>query len=169
MSKRGIAEITAATTSATFGEWLNDRKNRRMIPHRMEDAGYSPFRNDGTKDGFFKINGHRTVIYALAGLSKRDRHIAVGAPISNSIAGREGREGRDFVSPSTRLTSIKNKPYTIHEGRTRARGNGHFNGDGKPRPSRPSRPSGRRDERCGRAATFSETWAVFAAWSETRG
>ena len=28
-------------------EWLDDRKNRRIIPHRLEGCGYTPVRNDG--------------------------------------------------------------------------------------------------------------------------
>src|SRR5262249_12047806 len=35
---------TAAT--GNFQECLNDRKNRRTIPHRMEKCGYVPVRND---------------------------------------------------------------------------------------------------------------------------
>ena len=72
-----IAEVMEATTSATFVEWLNDRKNRRTIPHRMEACGYTPFRNTGAKDGFFKVNGRRQVVYALAELSTKDRHLAL--------------------------------------------------------------------------------------------
>ena len=32
--------------SHDFYEWLDDRKNRRAIPHRLEKCGYSPVRND---------------------------------------------------------------------------------------------------------------------------
>jgi hypothetical protein len=38
-----------------FLDWLNDRKNRRAIPHRLETVGYVPVRNDDAKDGLWKI------------------------------------------------------------------------------------------------------------------
>lgn len=56
-----------------FSQWLQDRKNRRQIPYRMETAGYVPVRNDTAQDGLFKFSGRRQVIYAKAGLTLRDR------------------------------------------------------------------------------------------------
>jgi hypothetical protein len=46
-----------------FGAWLDDRRNRRQIPHRMEVAGYEVFRNPGAKDGLWKIGGKRQSVY----------------------------------------------------------------------------------------------------------
>ena len=37
--------------------WLCDRKNRRAIPHRLEQCGYIPVRNADAVDGLFKIGG----------------------------------------------------------------------------------------------------------------
>jgi hypothetical protein len=68
-------------TRAAEGEtqlWLQDRKNRRAIPHRLERCGYTPVRNDLAKDGLWKINGTRQVIYAKDTLSIRDRLKAAG-------------------------------------------------------------------------------------------
>src|SRR5262249_6089712 len=48
-----------------FAEWLGDRKNSRKIPHRMEACGYEPMRNDGAKDGMWKIGGKRQVLQHL--------------------------------------------------------------------------------------------------------
>lgn len=56
-----------------FAEWLRDRKNRRRIPHRLEDVGYESVRNDIAKDGLWKIAGRRQAIYARSELSVRDR------------------------------------------------------------------------------------------------
>jgi Family of unknown function (DUF5906)/Primase C terminal 2 (PriCT-2) len=66
-------------TNATGGflEWLQDRKNRRTLPHRLEAAGYVPVRNDTADDGLWKLKGKRQVIYAKAELSLRDRIAAV--------------------------------------------------------------------------------------------
>jgi hypothetical protein len=57
----------------SFAYWLADRKNRRVIPHRFEQCGYSPVRNDAAKDGLWKLNGARQVIYALTSRSFHDR------------------------------------------------------------------------------------------------
>jgi hypothetical protein len=58
---------------AEFAVWLKDRKNRRAIPHRFEQCGYVPVRNDAAKDGDWKIGGTRQRIYGKAELSIRDR------------------------------------------------------------------------------------------------
>src|SRR5262249_26054109 len=60
-----------------FLEWLEDRKNRRAIPHRMESAGYVPVRNDSAGDGLWKVNEKRQVVYARNDLSLRDRIAAL--------------------------------------------------------------------------------------------
>jgi hypothetical protein len=53
--------------------WISDRKNRRLIPHRIEQCGYVPVRNDASKDGLWKISHARQVVYAKSTLSVRDR------------------------------------------------------------------------------------------------
>jgi hypothetical protein len=51
-------------------EWLNDRRNRRTIPHRLESCGYVPTRNLGAKrDGYWKIGGAWQAIYAKSTLT----------------------------------------------------------------------------------------------------
>jgi hypothetical protein len=56
--------------------WLRDRKNRRTIPHRLEQCGYVPVRNDTAESGLFVINRQRQVVYAKAELSVRDQFAA---------------------------------------------------------------------------------------------
>jgi hypothetical protein len=56
--------------------WINDRKNRRAIPHRLERCGYVPVRNPDADDGLWKMHGKRQVIYAKAELSPRDQYAA---------------------------------------------------------------------------------------------
>jgi Family of unknown function (DUF5906) len=64
-----------------FKGWLQDRKNRRQVPHRLETAGYVPVRNDADKhDGQWKVDGKRQTIYARRELSVRDR-IAAAAQL----------------------------------------------------------------------------------------
>jgi hypothetical protein len=56
-----------------FSTWLKDRRNSRLIPHRMEAAGYEPVRYPGATDGRWKIGDKRQVVYAKASLCVRDR------------------------------------------------------------------------------------------------
>lgn len=65
--------------SDTFREWLQDRRNARQIPHRMEDAGYTPVRNDSAKDGLWRIQGRRQAVYGPKRLTIRDRIGAASA------------------------------------------------------------------------------------------
>jgi hypothetical protein len=57
----------------SFREWLQDRRNRRQIPHRLESVGYVPVRNDSATDGLWKVLGKRQAVYARSELSVRDR------------------------------------------------------------------------------------------------
>jgi len=67
-----ISRITGYA-AGEFLVWLTDRRNRRAIPHRMEQAGYTPVRSDTAKDGLWKIGGTRQVVYAKSCLADRDR------------------------------------------------------------------------------------------------
>jgi uncharacterized protein DUF5906 len=53
--------------------WIKDRKNRRQIPHRLEQVGYVPVRNDYADDGLWKLYGKRQAVYAKSALSPSDR------------------------------------------------------------------------------------------------
>jgi hypothetical protein len=63
--------ITGA--DAGLAAFLFDRKNRRIVPHRVADAGYEPVRNDTAKDGLWRIKGARKVIYAKTTLTVQER------------------------------------------------------------------------------------------------
>jgi hypothetical protein len=67
-----IPMLVAAATG-DFQYWLQDRKNRRIIPHRLESAGYVQVRNDAALDGLWKVNGRRQVIYARNDMSATER------------------------------------------------------------------------------------------------
>jgi Family of unknown function (DUF5906) len=85
--------IDKVADGSKFGEWLEDRKNRRIIPHRFEMVGYVPVRNQDAESGLWRItkakqrwaNGglvyeiesERQVIYAKNTLSLGDQLAAV--------------------------------------------------------------------------------------------
>jgi hypothetical protein len=67
--------------------WLNERKNRRVIPLKMESAGYVPVRNESARDGLWKVGGKRRVVYARSELTLRDRIVAVNELVSSADKG----------------------------------------------------------------------------------
>jgi hypothetical protein len=61
-----------------FRQWLLDRKNRRRIPHRLDECGYVPVRNPYDKrDGLWVVGGKRQTVYARKEMSLRDQIGAV--------------------------------------------------------------------------------------------
>jgi Family of unknown function (DUF5906)/RepB DNA-primase from phage plasmid len=56
-----------------LSEWLEDRRNRRTIPHRFEKCGFLPERNTSASDGYFVVDGRRQAIYVKSELTKQAR------------------------------------------------------------------------------------------------
>ena len=67
-----IKQITSMA-DGEFGIWIRERKNRRVIPHRLEKCGYVPVRNCDAEDGLWVINGKRQVVYGKSTLSISER------------------------------------------------------------------------------------------------
>ena len=68
-----LIQIRNVTQDASLIAWLDDRKNRRTVPYRLEKCGYVPVRNNAAKDGLWVVNNKRQAIYAKAALSLRDQ------------------------------------------------------------------------------------------------
>ena len=57
--------------------WICDRRNSRLIPHRMVACGYVAVRNPADKsDGRWRVNDKRQMIYGKADLPVNDRILA---------------------------------------------------------------------------------------------
>jgi Bifunctional DNA primase/polymerase, N-terminal/Primase C terminal 2 (PriCT-2)/Family of unknown function (DUF5906) len=67
-----LSEIVGAAGTYDFEHWLEERKNRRAIPHRLERRGYVPVASS-TKDRLWVVDGKRQVIYARADLPLADQ------------------------------------------------------------------------------------------------
>lgn len=67
-----IAQLAAVSTG-DFRGYLTDRRNSRVIPTRLEKAGYVRVHSDTAKDGLWFVREKRQAIYARAELSPRDR------------------------------------------------------------------------------------------------
>ena len=68
LAKRKRSAHVASLADGGFAEWIRERKNRRAIPHRLENCDYILVRNEPAKDGLWKINGKRQVVYANSAL-----------------------------------------------------------------------------------------------------
>jgi len=74
-----LAMVLAEAADSDFARWLSDRKSARVIPHRMENAGYVPVNNPDSKQGLWRlpINAagatKRQMIYGRTDLSVRER------------------------------------------------------------------------------------------------
>jgi Family of unknown function (DUF5906) len=79
-----LMAIINNTQNESLLDWLRERKNRRTIPHRLEQCGYTPVRNDAAVDGLWKVSGKRQAIYAQAALSVRDR-IAAATAVTDGL------------------------------------------------------------------------------------
>src|SRR4029077_11689421 len=69
---RGEASNTPATDIYT---WLNDRKNRRSLPHRMSSCGYLPVAS-GAPDRLWVMQGKRQRVYSVRDFSPEKRFAA---------------------------------------------------------------------------------------------
>jgi hypothetical protein len=68
-----IASQARQSNNFEFADWIEDRKNSRLIPHRLEGAGYVRVRNPSAQDGQWKVNGKRQAVYAQKSLSLREQ------------------------------------------------------------------------------------------------
>jgi hypothetical protein len=72
-----LDQLIFSAGDSEMGAWLKERKNRRTIPHRLEACGYTPHRNNDTKNGLFIIGGKRKAVYVRVELSGSERAKAV--------------------------------------------------------------------------------------------
>jgi hypothetical protein len=59
-----LISISNGTGRSDFANYQQDRRNRRAIPHRLEDAGCVPARNQDATDGLWRVQGRRQAVYA---------------------------------------------------------------------------------------------------------
>jgi hypothetical protein len=74
-----IVQASASGHSRDLYEWLSDRKNRRSIPHRLDDCGYLPVLNVTRKDNRWVINKKEQAIYGRRDVTPAARFKAADA------------------------------------------------------------------------------------------
>jgi hypothetical protein len=72
----------------TLGKWLGDRRNARQIPHRMESAGYVAVDKPGTKDGIWRVDTRRAVVYVKKELTLAEQIAAAEALVAGAQEGK---------------------------------------------------------------------------------
>ncbi len=81
-----------------FSQWLDDLKNRRVIPHRLERVGYVPVRNPDADSGLWRIAGVRQAVYAKKTLTLRAQIVA---------AERMQQEGNKIAEEQSKVIKLK--------------------------------------------------------------
>ena len=95
-----LQKITFAATG-DIADWLEEPKNRRAVPYRLEQCGYVRVRNAARKDGLWIIEGRRQAIYAKSELSVKERLRAAQAL---------GSESSESSGPPTLFSRTKMPP-----------------------------------------------------------
>jgi hypothetical protein len=86
-----LLQLRNETDHSGLAEWLADRKNRRVIPYRMEQCGYVPVRNGAAKDGLWKVKDRRQAVYAKDTLALRDQLKAAKQIVAATSNGQSGQ------------------------------------------------------------------------------
>ncbi len=69
-----LSDIRSSTSiSQDFAYWLGERKNRRVIPHRLKKCGYEALGNPDAKDGLWKFPDGRQTIYVRTDMPPNER------------------------------------------------------------------------------------------------
>jgi hypothetical protein len=150
-----LKQVIEAGRGSDFSVWLNERKNRRIVPHRLEKVGYVAARNPDADSGLWRINGVRQVIYAKASLPVSGQQVAARALQIEleaeeqkpkdffkpgprpKASGSNGSDGSDFLLRSTKPPAAGKDPKKkdVEKIRTREKGQ-----TGRKRKSLPSLP-----------------------------
>ena len=95
-----ISDAAERRHNYDFVKFLDDRRNSRVIPHRMSESGYTPVRHLTRKDGIWQIGEKRHVIYAREELSAHDRYEAAKALVAKADADMARVEAEIAAAPS---------------------------------------------------------------------
>jgi hypothetical protein len=76
-----ILEDLASSGDISFFEWINERKNRRVILRRLEACKYVRIDNPDNAGRYWAVGGKRKVIYAKSDL-----------PLNAQIAAAQARQ-----------------------------------------------------------------------------
>jgi hypothetical protein len=106
-------KANAESDLSDFAQWIDDRPNRKAIPHKLEQCGYVRTPNPDNKQGIWTIKtcrlqlgkpvevvSQRQHVYAKASLSFADQVKAVRTMISLIESDAEGQRRADEAAPA---------------------------------------------------------------------
>ena len=111
---------TAPIQSMKLQDWLNDSRNRRVIPKHMKTAGYETVHSPDSANGLWRINGIKQVIYAREELSVVQR-------IDAARALKAAEEARAAKAKAAAGDRDRDRMAEAARGFSNARGNGGLN------------------------------------------
>jgi hypothetical protein len=74
-----LDQLTGIDCDPDLAKHLKDRRNRRMIPRWLEAVGYRVVRNPDNKQGLWRLNGKKQIVYARSSTPWQDVIAAVRA------------------------------------------------------------------------------------------
>jgi hypothetical protein len=81
-----LKQIVSRAAGNDFADWLRDRRNRRRIPHRMEECGYVPVRNQMSYGSDLPESYHQAGIYAARILMQPTKfHLALNLKAAKTL------------------------------------------------------------------------------------
>lgn len=81
-----LSNVVTRANGSLVG-FLTEKKNRRVILVRFEKCGYQPVRNPDAKDGIWKVQGKRAVVYAKTILSTREQLASIKKLLNTGDSG----------------------------------------------------------------------------------
>jgi hypothetical protein len=66
----------AGSTNLELHKWLDDRKNRRALPYKLEKVGYGVVRNLEAEDGLWLVGGKREAVYARSDIKENSERLS---------------------------------------------------------------------------------------------
>ncbi len=87
------ARLQMPTRDRRIPDWIKDRKNRRMIPYRLEKCGYVPVRNDAAETAYGRSTASARPSTPKPICQSADRIRAV-RKLTESAARWDGGDGR---------------------------------------------------------------------------
>jgi Family of unknown function (DUF5906) len=94
-------EMISAKAPHRLDDWIREHKNRKAVNHRLEACGYRAVNNPAAKDGYWRINDRRQVVYAKISLPEGKQREAAEA-LQREAAEAEARKAAEAEADRVR-------------------------------------------------------------------
>jgi hypothetical protein len=125
-------EMIKEHARAALKNWMNEHHNRKAVSHRLEACGYRAVNNPAAKDGYWRVNDRRCVIYAKITLTEgkqreaaaklqREAEKEAAKLAAEEEAARLQREKRDAKMSAAMKKNARKHDSKIQAGARKAR------------------------------------------------